>query len=104
MLFQILQRAIGKSFLSQIEASFLDMENFYIVMELENGGDLHTFIHGNYYKPNEEMWKFVALNIMFGLNQLEEVSICKLYCHKKIIHLIYCRLVLSITILSQKTF
>lgn len=104
MLFQILQRAIGKTFLFQSEASFFDLENFYIVMELENGEDLHTFIHGSYYKSNEEMLKFFALNIMFGLNQLEEVSICKLYCNKKIIHLIYCRLVLSITTISQKTF
>jgi hypothetical protein len=61
-------------------------------MELENGGDLHTFIHGSHYKPNKEIWKFIALNIMHGLNQLEEVSVnSKLYCHKIIINLIYCR-------------
>lgn len=66
-----------------MDATFLDMMNFYDVMELENGGDLHTFIHGSYYKPNEEIWKFIAVNIMFGLSQLEDVSIFKLFCHKK---------------------
>lgn len=66
---------MGKNFLAQIKCAFVDMEGYYTVLELGDGGDLYNFIKMPNYFPTLEIWSFIATNLLMGLDQLHSVRI-----------------------------
>ncbi|CAG9799246.1 unnamed protein product [Chironomus riparius] len=67
--------AIGKKFLAQLKSAFVDLEGYYTVMELVEAGDLFHFIARPNYRPNEELWSFISINLLMGLEQLHELGV-----------------------------